>query len=130
MGRVHFVAADGASVRGDGRERALASNGDRGPGARELFTTQPLSHAPPEEQPVKRALILGEHPMRGTRGESNAHETELACAIASDGVDEIEGFLLASVPDDLHGHDSACPLACLRVLDRRHLACQPVRSSA
>jgi hypothetical protein len=43
-------------------------------------------HAPREQQAVQRALIFSQHAMRGTRRETNSHEAELACAIASDGI--------------------------------------------
>jgi len=65
--------------------RALARSG-----ARELFVLQALRHSSREQQTIQSALIFSQHPMRSTRREANAHQTELASAVSSDRIYQIK----------------------------------------
>jgi hypothetical protein len=51
---------------------------------------QSFLHAPSEQQTVQSTLIFSQHAVRRTRGEPNAHQAELAGAITSNGIDEVE----------------------------------------
>ena len=73
-------------------------------GSGELFVPQTLCHPTRKQQPIQRALIFSQHAMRSTGRKPNAHETKLTSAIASNRIDEIERFLLSTVPDDVRSH--------------------------
>jgi hypothetical protein len=66
---------------------------------------QAFGHASRKQQAIQRALIFSQHAVRSAGEEANAHQTELASAVASNRVDQIERFLLGTVPDNLRGHE-------------------------
>jgi hypothetical protein len=91
------------SVGGDRREITGASAW-RVFGAGELLMIEALCHASRKQQPVEGPLILRQHTMGRARREPNAHQTELARAVARNRIHQIERLLLSSVPDYLHRH--------------------------